>query len=162
MPLSGEVSRTHGEDVNPFDVPWRSNVCREKSADAMVPQERVPMGKGWIGQCKSKWMLPCDSFVVRCPKGTIYSHDRTESDNSIEVTLVKGKAKKQLATHREMRKSETAVCRTARAVVWEVGKCESRRKRLLWLAITSYSIVTFCLSIDSKFHAPKVQVKSRQ
>ena len=27
-----------------------------------------------------------------------------------------------------MRKPETAVCRTARTVVWEVGECESRRQ----------------------------------
>ena len=53
--------------------------------------------------------------------------DRTESDNRIEVTLLIGIAENNFATHRKMRKHETAVCGTARTVVWEVGKCENRR-----------------------------------
>lgn len=35
-------------------------------------------------------------FVIRCPKGTLYSHDRTESDNRIEVMLFKGMAENNL------------------------------------------------------------------
>ena len=34
-----------------------------------------------------------------------------------------------------MRKHETAVCGTARTVVWEVGKCENRRKMPFMISI---------------------------
>ena len=149
MPLSEEVSRRHGEDDS-FDVPWRSNACREKSAEAIVPKARVPMGKGRIGQCKSKWLLPCDSFVVRCPKGTLYSDDRTESDNRIEVTPVKGMAENNLPhiVRWESPKppyAEPHVRWCGRSVNVKVGdKC------LLWLAFTSYPIMQICWEISHK------------
>ena len=34
-----------------------------------------------------------------------------------------------------MRKHETAVCGTARTVVWEVGKCENRRQMPFMISI---------------------------
>ena len=34
-----------------------------------------------------------------------------------------------------MRKHETAVCGTARTVVWEVGKCENRRRMPFMISI---------------------------
>ena len=45
MPLSEEVSRTHGED-EVFDVPCRSKACREKSAEVIVPKTRVVYREG--------------------------------------------------------------------------------------------------------------------
>ena len=38
----------------------------------------------------------CESFVVRCLKGIVYSDDRTESDNTIEVTQVNGMGESNL------------------------------------------------------------------
>ena len=61
--------------------------------------------------------------------------DRTESDNRIEVMLLIGIAENNFATHRKMRKHETAVCGTARTVVWEVGKCENRRQMPFMISI---------------------------
>ena len=46
------------------------------------------------------------------------------------TTNSKGLVKNNLPHHSKMRKLETTVCRTACTVVWEVGKCESRR--LTW------------------------------
>ena len=41
-----------------------------------------------------------------------------------------------------MRKHETAVCGTARTVVWEVGKCENRRQMPFMISI--YLLPDYC------------------
>ena len=52
--------RSHGhDDLFLLRNSW-SKTCRDKSADTIVPKARVPMGKDRIGQCNSKWLLPCD------------------------------------------------------------------------------------------------------
>ena len=43
-----------------------------------------------------------------------------------------------------MRKHETAVCGTARTVVWEVGKCENRRQMPFMISIY---LLPDCLSL---------------
>ena len=128
--------RSHGHDE------WKSwsNACREKSADAIVPKARVPTGKGRIEQCQSKWLLPCESFVVRCPKGTLYPDDRTESDNRIEAMSLEGIAENNLPHIVRWESSkppyaERHVRWCERSVNTKVGdKC-------LWLVFTSYSII---------------------
>ena len=44
-----------------------------------------------------------------------------------------------------MRKHETAVCGTARTVVWEVGKCENRRQMPFMISI--YLLPDFTLMV---------------
>lgn len=127
-----------GED-EPFDVPWRSKTCREKSAEAIVPKTRVSMGKGRIGQCNSKWLLSCESFVIRCPKGTLYSYDRTESNNRIEMMLLKGMTENNLPhivrwENPKLLYAEPHVWWCERSVNTKVGD------KHLWLVLTSYSI----------------------
>ena len=46
---------------------------------------RVELGSAIVNDC-----YPAILFVTRCPKGTLYSYDRTESDNRIEVVVLKG------------------------------------------------------------------------
>ena len=65
-------------------------------------------------------MLPCESFVVRCPKGALYPYDRTESDNWIEVMILKGMAENNLPyIVRESSKPPDAAPLVL--VVWEVA-----------------------------------------
>ena len=81
----------------PFDVPWRSKACREKSAEVIVPKTRVSMGKDRIAQCKSKWLLPLRLFCSQMSERSFPTHhDRTESDNRVGVTLVRGMAENNL------------------------------------------------------------------
>ena len=81
----------------PFDVPWRSKACREKSAEVIVPKTRVSMGKDRIAQCNSKWLLPLRLFCSQMSERSFPTHhDRTESDNRVGVTLVRGMAENNL------------------------------------------------------------------
>ena len=48
------------------------------------------MGKGESGSAIVNDCYPAILFVTRCSKGTPYSYDRTESDNRIEVVVLKG------------------------------------------------------------------------
>ena len=120
----------------PFDVPWRSKACREKSAEVIVPKTRVSMGKDRIAQCNSKWLLPLGLFCSQMSERSFPTHnDRTESDNRVGVTLVWGITENNLPHIVRWKKRETAVCRTACTVVWEVGKCESRRQMPFMISI---------------------------
>ena len=122
--------------MEPFDVPWRSKACREKSAEVIVPKARVPKGKDWIAQCNSKWLLPLGLFCSQMSERSFPTHnDRTESDNRVGVTLVWGITENNLPHIVRWKKRETAVCRTACTVVWEVGKCESRRQMPFMISI---------------------------
>ena len=91
--------RSHGRmaKMYPFDVPWRSKACREKSAEVIVPKTRVSMGKDRIAQCNSKWLLPLRLFCSQMSERSFPTHhDRTESDNRVGVTLVRGMAENNL------------------------------------------------------------------
>ena len=91
--------RSHGRMAKtyPFDVPWRSKACREKSAEVIVPKTRVSMGKDRITQCNSKWLLPLRLFCSQMSERSFHTHhDRTESDNRVGVTLVRGMAENNL------------------------------------------------------------------
>ena len=140
MPLSEEVLRTHGED-DVFDVPWRSKACREKSAEVIVPKARVCL-KGRtescntiVNDCYLESLLSSDVL-----KETLYSHDRTESDNRIEVTYLEGMAENNLL-HTVRCKStkppyaERHVRWCERSVNMKIGD------KYLWLVFTSYSII---------------------
>ena len=134
MPLSEEVSRTW------WTRPW-SKACREKSAEVIVPKARVPMGKDRIGQCNSKWLLPWDSFVVRCPKGSLYSDDRTESDNRIEVMFVEGMAENNLP---HIERWESPKPPYAERHVWWCGRS---RRELIPTLLPNYTAVGSCVAI---------------
>ena len=140
--ISPYPRRSHGrmgEDES-FDVPWRSKACREKSAEVIVPKARVLIGKDWIVQCNSKWMLPCETPRQMSEKELSIQDDRTESDNRIEVTLLIGIAENNLPhiARWESTKppyAEPHVRWCGRSVNVKIGgKC------LLWLAFTSYPI----------------------
>ena len=70
--------------------------------------------------------------LVRYPKGTLYPRRQDGIRQQDRSDATHRDSRKQLATHRKMRKHETAVCGTARTVVWEVGKCENRRQMPLY------------------------------
>ena len=102
--------------------------------------------------------------LVRCPKGTLYPRRQDGIRQQDRSDATHRDSRKQLATHRKMRKHETAVCGTARTVVWEVGKCENRRQMplydqhlpptrlpniwaLLYISICFYFYIAICLYI---------------
>ena len=138
--ISPYPRRSHGrmDEDELFDVQWRSKACREKSAEVIVPKARVLIGKDWIVQCNSKWMETLSD--VR--KELSIQNDRTESDNRIEVTLLIGIAENNLPhiARWESTKppyAEPHVRWCGRSVNVKIGgKC------LLWLAFTSYPIVS--------------------
>ena len=141
--ISPYPRRSHGRmgEKESFDVRWRSKVCREKSAEVIVPKARVLIGKDWIVHCNSKWMLPCETTSSDVRKELSIQDDRTESDNRIEVTLLIGITEINLPhiARWESTKppyAEPHVRWCGRSVNVKIGgKC------LLWLAFTSYPIV---------------------
>ena len=64
-------------------------------------------------------------------------HFIKEGNLFVNITTAHGKSEEDAVfeTHRKMRKHETAVCGTARTVVWEVGKCENRRQMPFMISI---------------------------
>ena len=52
---------------------------------------RAESGSAIVNDC-----YPAILFVTRCPNGTLYSYDRTESENRIEVVVLKGIAENNL------------------------------------------------------------------
>ena len=52
---------------------------------------RAESGSAIVNDC-----YPAILFVTRCPKGTLYSYNRTEFDNRIEVVVLKGIAENNL------------------------------------------------------------------
>ena len=59
-----------------------------------------------------------------------------------------------------MRKHETAVCGTARTVVWEVGKCENRRQIPFMISIYLLPDYDFLLNVEIDFLEPGTGVEA--